>query len=261
MRNIIARILLTTVLLAILILATACQASPMGTDLPASPSETTAPIQTLAPTALPTPNADEANAAIIQALLALNTQPNRMESTSTPEGGQAQTNVIEFVPPDRKHITSPGDGVEYIVTGQVVYAKTPTKGTWEETQIPAATFMGEAEVTEATLAPTVSDAQFVRRDALDGKAVMVYSYSSTTRSGDIELHSQTELWVGEADGLPYQMTINGEILSASTDPATGESKLQAVPAVTTTLITFDPTISIEPPMLSPTPAMVANPTT
>lgn len=100
-----------------------------------------------------------------------------MESTTLPAGGQAQTNIVEFVPPDRKHIASLEEGVGYIVSGHV------------------------------------SDAQFLRRDVLDGKAVMVYSYSSLTRSGDVELHIQTEIWVGEADGLPYQTIINGEILT------------------------------------------------
>jgi hypothetical protein len=207
------------------------------------------------------PNADEARAAIIQALLTLNVQPNRMNVTTLPDEGQAQTNVIEFVPPDRKHIASVEEGVEYIVIGEQVYAYTKSAGQWAETQIPASTFMGDQEVTEATLAQTISEAQFVREDALDGKAVMVYNYLSTTRSGDIELHSQVELWVGKADGRPYKMINDGEILAASTDPTTGESKLQAVPALTTTLITFDATINIEPPVLSSTPAIVANPTT
>lgn len=266
MKNKLFRILLVVTWFLVFGWTASCQSQ--RTDMPETPIVTTAvpsSIPEALPTATssikPTPDADEAQAAIFQALLALNTQPNRMESTTIPDGGQAQTNVIEFVPPDRKRITNPGDGVEYIVIGQVVYAKTSTTGTWEETKIPASTFMGEAEVTEETLAPTVSDAQFVRRDVLDGKAVMVYSYLSATRSGDIELHSQTELWVGEVDGLPYQMTINGEILSASTDPATGETKLQAVPALANTLIAFDTTIIIETPEVSPTPSMVANPTT
>ena len=261
MRNTITRILLNTILLVILVLAAACQSSPTETVLPASPLDTPVPVQALAPTASPTPNANEASAVILHALLGLNSQPNRMEIVTSPEGGQAQTNVIEFVPPDRKHIASVEEGVEYIVIGEQVYAYTKSAGQWAETSIPAATFMGDQEITEATLAQTISEAQFVREDALDGKAVMVYSYRSTTQSRDIELHSQVELWVGKTDGLPCKMINDGEILAASTDPATGASKLQAVPAQTTTLITFDATLSIEPPVLSPTPAMVANPTT
>ena len=248
MRNTITRTLLTIVLLVILVLAAACQANPTEIVLPASPSDTPAPVQTLAPTASSTPNADEARAVILQALLALNAQPNRMEVVTIPEGGQAQTNVIEFVPPDRKHIASVEEGVEYIVIGEQVYAYTKSAGQWAETSIPAATFMGDQEVTEATLAQTISEAKFVREDALDGKEVMVYSYRSTTQSGDIELRSQVEFWVGKTDGLPCKMINNGEILAASTDPATGESKLQVVPAQATTLITFDTTINIESPI-------------
>jgi hypothetical protein len=44
------------------------------------------------------------------------------------------------------------------------------------------------------------------------------------------------------------MIIDGEILSASVDPETGESKMQAVPALTTTLIEFDLTLSIDAPI-------------
>ena len=104
MRNTITRILLNTILLVILVLAAACQSSPTETVLPASPLDTPVPVQALAPTASPTPNANEASAVILHALLGLNAQPNRMEIVTIPEGGQAQTNVIEFVPPDRKHI-------------------------------------------------------------------------------------------------------------------------------------------------------------
>jgi hypothetical protein len=196
----------------------------------------------------PTPSSEQARTAIIQAFLALNTQPNRMDVTTLQDGGQTKTNLIEYVPPDRKHITSPEEGVEYLAIGDKVYVYTSAAGKWEETQIPAATFFGDQPVTESSIAQTISQAEFLRKESLNGKAMLVYGYLSTTHSSDIELLSQAELWVGEADGLPYQMVTDGEILAASTDPASGESKLAAVPALTTTIIVFDPTLSIEPPM-------------
>jgi hypothetical protein len=52
------------------------------------------------------------------------------------------------------------------------------------------------------------------------------------------------------------MVINGEVLSASTDPASGESKLQAVQAQTITRVTFDPAIRIEAPGLASTATSV-----
>lgn len=254
MKNTFFRItsIIITYLLA-LGLIVSCQSQSAGAATPMGVNSTSSGTPEAAPPATSTleltPDAAQVQAVIIRALLALNTQANRMESTTIPGGGQAQVNVIEFVPPDRKHITSPGDGVEYIVIGQVVYAKTPSSGAWVETQVPASTFMEGQAVTEATLAQAISNAQFVRLDALNGVPMLVYGYESVTTTSGIELHSQTELWVGKADGLPYQMIINGEILSASIDPATGESKLQAGPAQSTTLITFDPAMVIEPPTL------------
>ena len=80
------------------------------------------------------------------------------------------------------------------------------------------------------------------------RPVKLYRYRSTTKSGDLELHGQTVLWVGQVDGLPYKMVVDGETLAVSNDPATGESKTQAVNAQTTTLIVFDPSLRIESPM-------------
>ncbi|OQY89799.1 MAG: hypothetical protein B6D39_09155, partial [Anaerolineae bacterium UTCFX2] len=164
--------------------------------------------------------------------------------------GQTKTNVIEFVPPDRKHIISPDENVEYIVIGEKVYAN--SSGEWEETQIPASAFLGDGLADAQAIGETISLGEFIRQDQFEGADVLIYSYASRTRSGDTELHSQTELWVSVEEGLPMKMVVDGEILSASTDPATGESKLQPVNALTTTIIIFDPTIRIEPPAV-PTP--------
>lgn len=238
------------ILIAWSLLGAACQpqsAAPAATN----PPEALLTSTPATAAATPTPGADQARSAVIQALLALNTRPNRMEVTTVPEGGAAQTNVIEFIPPDSKHITSAAEGVEYIVAGGKVYAMTRDSGKWEETQIQAAAFLPAEEPSEAVIAKTVSEAQFLRVDTLDGKAVVVYSYASTTSSGGFDLLSQTELWLGAADGLPCQMIIKGDILSVSTDPASGESKMKPVPALTTTLITFDDAIRIEPPALNP----------
>ncbi|RPI23362.1 MAG: hypothetical protein EHM70_22605 [Chloroflexota bacterium] len=237
------RILLAASIVLMLGLLSSCQSqTPVPTALP---SPTLPP--TPEPTLQPTPNTDEIHAAIVNALMALYVQANRMEVTTVTGDGEPQTNVIEFVPPDRKRLVDEKEGVEYIVAGGIVYALTTSSGQWEETQIPASTFMSDAGITAEQIGSTISDPQWLRKDTLDGHAVNVYSYNSTTSSGDIELHSQTELWVGEADGLPYQMIIDGEILGASTDPGTGETELKAVKALTTTQIDFDPAIQIEPP--------------
>lgn len=211
---------------------------------------TKAPTQPAIPTVTSTPNADEIRMAIVNALLALYTRQNRMDVTTMLDDGKTSTSTIEFVPPDRKRIVSLEGNMEYIVIGEKVYAN--SSGEWQETQIPASTFLGDGAVTAQTIGEIIGQGQFLRQDQFEGADVLIYSYASTTRSGDIKLHSQTELWVSVEDGLPMKMIVDGEILSASTDPATGESKLQPVNALTTTIIVFDPTIRIEPPAV-PTP--------
>lgn len=84
------------------------------------------------------------------------------------------------------------DSVEYIVIGDTVYMKTGTSGKWEQTKIPGATFLEEEEVTAQSIGETIQDVRWVRSDEIEGKAINVYKYHSTTQSSDIELNSQTE---------------------------------------------------------------------
>jgi hypothetical protein len=245
----------------ILVFTAACQSQPIeATNSPVSPSvqpsATSEPQPTSPPAATPTeappplptetplPDADQARAAIIQALLALSNQPNRMTVTTALQDGTTSTNIIESVPPDRKRIISPEADVEYVVIGETVYMK--VGGAWATVQIPAVTFMGEP-VNEQTLAATLSEPQFLRLDELDGMPVAVYGYQSTTLASGIELHSQVELWISLTDSRVYQMITDGETLSVSTD-ASGQSVSLAVPALSTTRIEYDPALTIEPPL-------------
>ncbi len=253
------RSLFAFISIIIIVITAACQAQetpPPTQEQPiveasatTEPSATSEPTTTTeAPTALPTetplPDPDQARAAITQALLALNSQPNRMTVTTALQDGTTSTNIIESVPPDRKRIISPEVDMEYVIIGETVYMK--VAGAWATVQIPAATFMGEP-ASEQTLAATISEPQFLRLDELDGIPVVVYGYQSTTLTSGIELHSQVELWVGLADGLAYQMITDGETLSVSTD-ASGQSVSLAVPALSTTRIEYDPALTIEPPL-------------
>jgi hypothetical protein len=240
-------LVLSTLLVVVSLGMSACGSGTLSGPTPA-PTSIPLPTATPTPTQAPTPSAEEIHNLIVNALLALYTKPNRMEVTTVLADGQTRTGIIEFVPPDRKHLVDPGENVEYIAVGDKVYAKTITSGQWEETQIPAATFMGGGAITAQAIGETMSDARFIRNDTLDGKAVIVYGYNSTAKAGVVELNSQAELWVGEDDGLPYKMITDGETYSASFDPATGESTLSAVKTLMTALITFDPAITIEPPL-------------
>lgn len=211
-----------------------------------TPEQTPAPIQTATPTITPIPSMDEMRTSIANALLTLYTKPNRQNSTMVFSDGHTRTNVIEFVPPDRKLLIS-DEGEDLLVVGEKVYSKLKTLDKWEESQIPASTLLGETDINAQGLSENISDVYFVRKDIFGGKEVIIYSYSSSYENAGVELHSRTEIWVGEEDGSPYKMIIDGEILSVSSDSQTGEKKYSAAKTLTTVLIEFDSNISIEPP--------------
>jgi hypothetical protein len=260
MRTQLHRCLFVFVFIFILAFTAGCQGQEAATleaeqpseEAPAAdePSPTPQPSATPEPTAIPLPtetplpDADQARSAILQGMLALTNQPNRMTVTTMLEDDTTSTDIIEFVPPDRKRIISPEFDMEYVIIGETVYMK--VAGAWATVQIPAATFMGEP-VTEQTLAATISKPQFLRLDELDGMPVAVYGYQSTTLASGIELHSQVELWISLTDSRVYQMITDGETLSVSTD-ASGQSVSLAVPALSTTRIEYDPALTIESPI-------------
>ncbi len=217
--------------LAVFVQVTACRPVEAGTNPNA--------------TAAGTPSGEQARAIILHALLLLNTQPNRMDNTTLAADGKPHQNVIETIPPDRKRIV--GEGTEMVVAGGKVFLRTSDSQQWQEINIPASTYLGDMPSTEETLGKTVESGTFVRQDTLNGKPMSVFQYASTSVASGITLHSQTELWVG-ADGVPAQMLIDGETLSVSVDPSTGENKAAAVKAFSTVLITFDPSIKIEMPV-------------
>jgi hypothetical protein len=228
--------------LALLAMVAAC--GPQGTTPPTAAPEPTA-TSAAAPTPEPSPDAEQVRDAIVSALLALNTLPNGMDSTTVLADGSTHTTAVAFVPPDRKQIIA--DGTEIIVVGDSVYIKPAGTSEWQTDPTPATVYLGEA-VTEQSIRATLGEVVYLGTDQFDGRPVRRYRYSSTVRSGEIELHSETDLWVGQTDGLPYRMVIDGETLAVSTDPATGESVVQAVKTQTTSIIAFDPLLEIAPPI-------------
>lgn len=236
------------------ILMSACGAQAVSPSNPAQSAAAQAPAEgqavstaTHQPTQ-PALSADSAKDAIIFALQALFTQTNSMQVTTTLADGSTQDTVINFVPPDRKQIIDNSSGIEYIIIGQAVYSKDPAANQWLETSIPASTFMGDDSQTQQNIGDSISEIQVLPPTSSDGKSYHVVRYLSTTTTNGIDLHSQTELWLGESDGLAYKMITDGETYVASTDPATGESKAFAVQAQTTTTITYDPQLTIEAPI-------------
>jgi hypothetical protein len=190
----------------------------------------------------------DAKTAVTNALLALATRSYSMDVSTELTDGGTRRSIVEFIPPDKKRIMDMSSGMEYIIIGKDVYAKTSSIGNWSISQTPASTFMPEDQATAQNIGDNLKDVVVLRSDTLDGKAVIVYRYNSSSSSNGIDLHSLTDLWVADADGLPHKILINGEILSSSIDTTTGKNKLSAVQSRTTTLITFDPPITIVAPV-------------
>lgn len=247
------------VVIFILIVASlsACQspAEPVNQTEPASPDPIVVtqdlPIPTIpveSPIPMPTPDEESLRSAIVTALLAITNTQNRMDNLTEIEDGKVNHSVIEFIPPDKKHIVSVEDEVEYIIIADKVYMKTKSSDGWEQAQIAAEVFMGQGEATEQAIGEMVGQVQFVRKDQLEGKPMLVVKYVEITKIQDGELESQVELWIGEEDGLPYKMIKDGKIYSVVNDPQTGESKQEYVNAITTTNFDFDPNFQIEAPI-------------
>lgn len=256
------RILVEFVCLAIFGLMISCQSQninpPTETAIPVqkftstpepspSPLPTQPPLPSAASTLTSTPGVDEILTSVVNALWVRNTKAHRMNCTSVFEDGNTQKYMNEFVPPDRKYVIYYDQDVEYIVVGDKVYIN-EGGSEWEATQLPAANFMRNIEETTQEISESLHDVQRVREDMLGGKGIVVYKFNSVSTYNNIELSSQTELWVGEADGLPYKMLIDGEIAASRNNPDTGESEAYAARSLTTCLLEFDSTISIEPPV-------------
>ena len=242
--------------MAVVSLLAACQIqTSASTEAPFVPTQTPssppAAVSTVPPSPAETPvqaaasDPAEIRTAVLAALQALESETYRMQNTIVLSSGQTHINIIEKIPPDRMHVIA--DNAEYIIVEDKVFLKTEENGQWSEPQIPAATFLESGGLSEKQTAETIGDVQWLRNDLLDGRPVVVYSYTCSTVAGDTEMHTQNEIWIGAEDGLPYKLVIDGETLSVSTDPETGAGQTQAVNAQTTTLIEYDRSISIELP--------------
>jgi hypothetical protein len=122
-------IIQTTLVVCILLIAlisTSCGTQGMASTPTTQPKifESITPTQTVLPTITQTfqstSGGDDVKNAVIQALLALTTQANRMDVTTVLKDGTSQVSSIEFVPPDRKHILDVTSGIEYLIVNDKV---------------------------------------------------------------------------------------------------------------------------------------------
>ena len=207
-----------------------------GGKTPASPEPTAEAASATAASSASDETSPEREA-ILKALEGMQGQKHRTRNNiHLLESGETQDTVVEYVPPDRYHIIAGAQ--EIIVMGTMVYLKVGEQ--WElNSKLPAAQVVDSESLT--WMATTLEKIKAEGQETLDGKAMQVYSYQSANRAGDLWLVSQTRLWVGAADGLPYKLESQGDIQGVI--PANGKAVKRR--AVTTMLIEYDPTIEIE----------------
>jgi hypothetical protein len=223
--------------------ATAAPAQATATTAPAQPTASTAPTATK-PAATPTQAAAELAAgnipdAIINAQKAVLKQKGvRMRTTITLAGGEATVNIIEFMLPDRVHVT--GATNEIIAIRGVGLWMKQTGGQWQklpanDTLLDSMMSAMDAKNLEDTLKDlSIDKFKSLGTELLDGKPMRVYQYTTTMKIGDLSSEGTTKLWIGVADGLPYK--------------SEGDSTTAGTKSTVTTAYEYGSDIKIEAPM-------------
>jgi hypothetical protein len=224
----------------------ATAAAPTVAPQPTAPSPTEAlaatplPEPTSAPA--PAPIAGDANAIIAQALRnQLTSGPFRAKTTITSKVGGVDSPTVngssEFVPPNRLRITinNEGTSIEQLHIDGKSWFK--AGGKWQPSKTPTGAANGV--ITPAfveSMVATITEAKLLGPETLDGRAVLALSYTadlSKMAGGGLDVKQQVNIWVGADDNRLYKQ----EIVSAD-----GGSQ-----SVTTQVIEYDPSITIEAP--------------
>lgn len=204
----------------------------------ATESNAALPLVLTNPEIEPTLGVEQMQATLQAAFQALGAQKSyRYRSTMLINGNTYHT-MIEYMLPDKKHIVT--DNGEFIVAGDKVYVKDGDHWKVSET-LTAETFKDDLVV----LTKNAENIQWLGREMLDGKAMQVIQFDIKAGDTDKESTQQFKLWVGEADGLPYKLSIVGS--AASVDEKTGQTG--QVQAESTLLFEYDPTIQIFIPVI------------
>jgi hypothetical protein len=153
----------------------------------------------------------------------------RMESSFA---GQNMTRVVEFVAPDRFHMTSDMD--EIIIVGPVTYRR-EKGGQWQKFPVNVGSMVNAFrdpkiidELTKST------DIKFLGPDVLDGTPTLVYQYTVTNAFGT-GMASTSKTWIGAADSLPRRSEVEAEI---------NKQKSKTI----ITYYDYNASINIEPPI-------------
>lgn len=206
----------------------------------AAPATSTAPTDAQTPTTAagsPEPGVSEGREVIVDAQRAfLKAEQYRgvVTSEDLKSGKQVSKTIIEFVAPDRYRILQTPPGAprsETIAIGKKTYVRS-NNGEWQEADVDFGEFIArfrDPKVIEE-LSKSITNVESGGKATVNGTSTKVYSYRSTF--GDIK--SESKIWIGAEDGLPYKSVSEGEF--------------QGVRSRTTTVYEYRDDIKIEAPI-------------
>ena len=151
----------------------------------------------------------------------LDAKSYRANIKNTSSNGSTNTIVVEYVTPDRYHMTTHmqtgghDSTLEYIVVGKDTFAKM-NGGAWTRFPIDMSkmiTAFRDPKVIEQ-MAKT-SDVKFVGADTLDGAPMLVYEYTMANPAG-MNMKSHTKTWVAVSDGMPRKSESESELSGVKT---------------------------------------------
>jgi hypothetical protein len=217
----------TRLFITLLILLAALLAACSG---PAAAPATSTPAQPQAP------NTGEAETVVATGFDRIQTSPHR-EDCSTDFGDEKIRSLIEFQPPDRRHILDtedPNDAEAYLI-GDVYYWFDTESQQWNKTQ------MNNSGQEAAD--PARTNFETAGEEAIDSKLVKVYQFVQTMEQYGVQITQQMKVWIGAEDGLIYQTESQGDVLGVNDK---GEAFKR--PAKASCTFVYDPAIEVKIPI-------------
>ncbi len=154
------------------------------------------------------------------------------------ENGKDQNIVLEVVRPGSFHMVTAE--AEFIVVPEGTFLKQGADGKWEKSPMDMSGLMSQA-LDEGNIEQQIKDLQpneikLVGADIVNGKPTWVYQYTTTQDVGGTKVQSDTKMWIGVADKLPYKAEVSSEVNKAN--------------SLSTIMYDYDPNIKIEAPQVS-----------
>jgi hypothetical protein len=141
------------------------------------------------------------------------TKSFRARMISSLDGGRESSRIVEYVSPDRFHIT--GESDEMILAGGGVFMKSPA-GEWTKLLFdPSALINQIRDANRSDEIRKSTDVGLIGAEVIEGVPTLAYRYSLKNAFG-MNFTSKCKMWVGVTDSLPRKMEVEGEFNKVKT---------------------------------------------